>query len=131
MEQMTLIENDFAVEPERHYKPLDSFILDWNKLLFVQDDNGVELDWNKLIYNDEQLLELTLKQQERFLRPEHYEFLFSAPSQRTDMEKFFLSQSGFCIDEEDDFYEGEEEMIKRLVIDPSMQISNHDPADAK
>jgi hypothetical protein len=122
------------IEPveERHYLPLENYILDWNMLLYgEEEETGFQIDWNKLVYNEDQLLEFTLRQQEKMLRPEHYGYLFSAPAQRSEMEKFFLTQSGFCIDE--DVEEEEDEIndipIKRLVLDPSLQIE--DPADAK
>jgi tRNA splicing endonuclease len=120
------------IEPERHYLPLENYILDWNMLLYgEEEESGFQIDWNKLIYNEEQLLDFSLRQQEKMLRPEHYEYLFSAPAQRSEMEKFFLTQSGFCIDEEEDAEEDEinDIPIKRLVIDPALEIE--DPSDAK
>ena len=127
MEDTTLMQPEL----ERHYLPVTNYNLDWNMLLYGQDEEtGFEIDWNKLIYNEDQLLEFELKRQERKLRPEFYEYLFSAPAQRSDMEKFFLAQSGFCIEEgEDEEEEINDIPIKRFVIDPSLQIE--DPSDAK
>jgi len=126
MEDTTLMQPEL----ERHYLPATNYNIDWNMLLYGQEEEtGFQIDWNKLIYNEDQLLEFELKRQERMLRPEHYEYLFSAPAQRSEMEKFFLSQSGFSIDEDEEEEENENELIKRFVIAPSMQIE--DPSDAK
>jgi hypothetical protein len=95
-------------EPERHYLPTTNFLFDWNKMLYgEEEESGIEIDWNKLIYNEEQMIEFDLKKNEKIMRPEHYEYLFKPPSQRSDMEKFFLQQSGFCNEEEEEDEMGE------------------------
>lgn len=88
-------------EPERHYLPMTNWKFDWNMMLYGEDEEtGFQLDWNKLIYGEEQMLDFDLKKNEKLMRPEHYEYLFKPPSQRSEMEKFFLKQSGFCNDED-------------------------------
>ena len=129
MEDTTLLQPEL----ERHYKPLTSCSIDYNMLFYGQEENGSAIDWNKLIYNEEQLQEFTLRKQEKIFRPEFYEYLFSAPAERTEMEKFFLTQSGFSIDENEDEDEDEEmeQPIRRFVIDPSLYAKDQDPNDAK
>lgn len=111
-------------EPERHYLPVTNFHFDWNMMLYSQEqEEGFELDWNKLIYGEDQMLEFDLKKNEKLMRPEHYEYLFKPPSQRTEIEKFFLKQSGFCNEEEDadiEELESQEALPIRFVIAPEM-----------
>lgn len=124
MEDTTLMQPEL----ERHYLPATNYNIDWNMLLYGQEEEtGFQIDWNKLVYNEEQLLEFDLKRQEKLLRPEFYGYLFSAPAQRSEMEKFFLSQSGFSIEEDDVEDDPTDIPIKRLVIAPPVE----DPSDAK
>lgn len=88
-------------EPERIYTST-SFQLDWNMLLYnVKEEDGFQLDWNKLIYNEEQLAEFHLQQKERFVRPEFLDYLIKPASERSAMEKHFLTLSGFACDDDD------------------------------
>ena len=91
-------------EPIRHYTAVsENYKLDWNMMLYkIEDEDGFQLDWNKLIYNEEQLAEFTLQKKEKLVRPELADFLFKPPAERSAMEKFFLTQSGFCTEEEKD-----------------------------
>ena len=130
MEDTTLLQP----EPERHYKPLSSCSIDWNMFNYSEpEEASCVVDWNKMVYNDEQLEEFYLRKQEKMFRPEFYEYLFSAPRDKTEMEKFFLIQSGFCIDEEEDDWNDINDIpIKRLVIDPTLHRNVvEDPSDAK
>lgn len=113
------VEEPLPYEPERHYLPAENYHFDWNGLLGSSiDENGDIIDWNKLIYNEEQLLEFDLKKQERALRPESYDYMFKKASERTELEKFYLRQSGFCAYDEDSDEDCEEQRIKRFIIDP-------------
>ena len=104
-------------EPERNYLPIENFKLDWNMMLYGADENGDEIDWNKLVYNDDQLLEFNLQKQEKILRPEYYEYLFKKNSERSELEKYFLRQSGFGAYDDDSDEELEINRVeKRLVI---------------
>lgn len=113
------VEEAMPYEPERNYLPTENYNFNWNMLLgSAIDDKGDNIDWNKLVYNEEQLLEFDLKKQERLLRPESYDYIFKKASERTELEKFYLRQSGFCAYDEDSDEDCEEQRIKRFVIDP-------------
>lgn len=90
-------------EPIRHYTPLTAgFMLDWNKLLYsVEDEEQCPLDWNRLIYNEEQIEEFNRQKKEKLVRPNMFEFMTTLPSERTEMEKFFLKEAGYAIDDEE------------------------------
>ena len=92
---------DGEIELERNYLPIENYKFDWNMMLYGEDEKGFELDWNKLVYNEDQLLDFDLKKNERLMKPEYYEYLFRRASERTEQEKFYLKQSGFCAYEND------------------------------
>jgi hypothetical protein len=128
MSEMVILDNsDFEEkqmeEPERHYLPLDNFKFDWSMMLPDQEnENDGVLDWNKLIYGPDQCLEFDLKKNEKLMRPEFYGYLFKKASERSEMEKFYLKQSGFCAYEEEsdeDMLDAirEEQKIKRFIVD--------------
>lgn len=101
-------------EPIRHYTPLTaSFMLDWNKLLYSQEeeDSGCKLDWNRLIYNEEQIEEFNRQKKEKLVRPNMLEFLTAPPCERTEMEKYFLKEAGYDLNEEPDEYDLEYDRI--------------------
>jgi hypothetical protein len=105
-------------EPERNYLPVTNFYFDWNMAMYtdeIEEAPGFKLDWNKLIYNEEQISQFSLQKEEKMMRPEFYEYLFKKPTHRSDMEKFFLQQSGFCNDDCPDEEQEDEQIIKRLV----------------
>jgi len=113
-------------EPKRHYLNFENFKLDWSMLLPDAEEEENVIDWNKLMYGEDQCLEFDLKKNERLMRPESYDYMFRRASDRTDMEKFFLKQSGFCAYDNDSEEELEEEKkeelkIKRFVIDNSLR----------
>lgn len=112
-------------ELERNYLPIENYIFDWNMMLYSENENESEIDWNKLIYNDEQLLEFELKKNEKKMKPEFYEYLFKKSNERSEMEKFYLRESGFDIydydSEESDAVIKEEERIKRFIIKPNFE----------
>ena len=91
-------------EPIKHYTAVsESFKLDWNMLLYkIEEEDGFQLDWNKLIYNEEQLAEFHLQQKERLVRPSFMEYIVKPVEERTAMERFFLQQAGFCLEDEVD-----------------------------
>ena len=106
-------------EPFRYYTAVsDNYRLDWNMLFYkIEDKDGYELDWNKLIYNEEQLAEFTLQKKEKIVRTELADFLFKPPSERSAMERFFLSQSGFCNGDEKDETDTEyDKIVENMVV---------------
>lgn len=105
-------------EPERHYLPIENYKFDWSMMLPDAEDEESNIDWNKLIYGADQCLEFDLKKNEKLMRPEYYGYLFQRASERSEMEKFYLRQSGFCAyEEESDEDVAEEKIIKRFVIE--------------
>lgn len=117
-------------EPERHYLPIDNFKFNWNMMLYGEDETNCEIDWNKLIYGEDQMLEFDLKKNEKIMRPEYYDYMFRRSTDRTDIEKYFLRQSGFDAYDDDSQeeleahkeIEGEAtEKIRRFVIDNKLR----------
>lgn len=95
-------------EPIRCYTPLSaSFMLDWNKLLYCQEeeDSGCKLDWNRLIYSEEEITEFHRQKRERLVRPHMFEYMTAPTSERTEMEKYFLKEAGYDLNEEPDEYD--------------------------
>jgi len=101
-------------ELEKNYLPVTNYKFDWNMMLYGEDEEESVIDWNKLIYGEDQLLEFDLKKNERLMRPEFYEYMFKRASERSEIEKFYLKQSGFGEDESDE--DVEETKIKRFII---------------
>lgn len=104
---------------ERNYlssKEQATWMMDWNMLLYSEEEeSGFKLDWNKLIYNEEQLEEFNLQRQEKMIQPDRYEYLFNNPSERTPMEKIYLKQAGYDV-EETECEEDNETIVKRLIV---------------
>ena len=121
IEKQESVEEPLPFEPERNYLPIENFCFDWNMMLYGDHEEGFQIDWNKLIYNDEQLLEFKLKKDEKLLRPEHYEYLFKRNSERSEIEKYFLRQSGFCAYDNDSDEEMDVVRERRLVIDNTLR----------
>ena len=113
---MSELNNDLDLEPERHYLPTSQFKIDWNMLLYDGvDEKDIVVDSNKLIYGKEQLAQFNLQKSEKAMKPEFYEYLFRKPNERTEQEKYILSQSGFDAEDNDSDNE-EEKLMKRFVI---------------
>ena len=55
------------------------------------------------------------------MKPEFYEYLFKRASERTEMEKFYLRQSGFDAYDNDSDEDVEEEKIKRFIVKPKFE----------
>lgn len=110
-------------EPIRHYAPLSTgFMLDWNKLLYsVEEEEGFQLDWNRLIYNEEQIEEFNRQKKEKLVRPNLFEFMTTVPSERTEMEKYFLREAGYAMDEELDEYDLEYDRL----VEEREQLYSH------
>jgi len=111
------------IELERNYLPIENYVFDWNMMIYGEDENKFEIDWNKLVYNEDQLLEFDLKKNEKLMRPEYYQYMFQRASERTEIEKFYLMQSGFSSfgDENDSDEDVEETKIKRFIVEPRFE----------
>jgi len=111
------------IELERNYLPIENYVFDWNMMIYGEDKKEFEIDWNKLIYNEDQLLEFDLKKNEKLMRPEYYQYMFQRASERTEIEKFYLMQSGFSSfgDENDSDEDVEETKIKRFIVEPRFE----------
>lgn len=103
-------------ELERKYLPVENYKFDWNMMLYGEEEEESVIDWNKLIYGEDQLLEFDLKKNENLMRPEFYEYMFKKASERTEVEKFYLKQSGFCAYENESDEDLEETKIKRFIV---------------
>jgi hypothetical protein len=112
-------------EPERHYLPIDNFKFDWNMMLYGEDETNNEIDWNKLVYGEDQMLEFDLKKNEKIMRPEYYNYMFRKSSEITDLEKYFLKQSGFEYELEvhKEIETVEIEKMRRFVIDNKLRTA--------
>jgi len=109
------------IELERNYLPIENYVFDWNMMLYSEDENKFEIDWNKLVYNEDQLLEFDLKKNEKLMRPEYYQYMFQRASERSEIEKFYLKQSGFCAYENESDEDVEEAKIKRFIVEPRFE----------
>ena len=111
-------------EPERHYLPIENFNFDWNMILYGEDEENEVIDWNKLIYGQDQMLEFDLQKNEKLMRPEFYDYMFRRASERTEIEKFYLKQSGFDAYDDDSQEEIEaeaSEKIRRFIVDHKLR----------
>ena len=101
--------NEEVKETERHYLHESQFKLDWSMLLYTpeQEDEDTVIDWNKLVYNEEQYQEFVEKKRRQVFRTEMIDFLYKPFHERTDEEKFFLKEAGYCIYSE----EGDGELL--------------------
>lgn len=106
------------IQLERNYLPIENYVFDWNMMIYGEEEKEFEIDWNKLVYNEDQLLEFDLKKNEKLMRPEYYQYMFQRASERSEIEKFYLKQSGFSSfgDENDSDEDVEETKIKRFIV---------------
>lgn len=111
------------IELERNYLPIENYVFDWNMMLYCDEEKEPVIDWNKLVYNEDQLLEFDLKKNEKLMRPEYYQYMFQRASERSEIEKFYLKQSGFSSfgDENDSNEDVEETKIKRFIVEPRFE----------
>jgi hypothetical protein len=107
-----LIVND---EPEKVYLPCKNFQLDMSMLNYGVAEKRYELDWSRLSYGTDQMLEFLINKEEERLPSKCYNYLFQKPTRRSDMEKHFLKEKGFQIENGDES-EDEDEIDKRLTI---------------
>ena len=112
---------DGEIELERKYLPVTNYKFDWNMMLYGEEEEESVIDWNKLIYGEDQLLEFDLKKNEMLMRPEFYEYMFKRASERSEVEKFYLKQSGFCSESDEEAEEVEETKIKRFIVKPQFE----------
>lgn len=102
-------------EPEKEYLPTRNFKLDMSMLDYGVAEKAYKMDWNKLVYGNEQMLDFLLNKEEERLPCRYYNYLFQKPHRRSDMEKHFLKEKGFQIENGHESDE-EDELDKRLTI---------------
>ena len=120
LNELDILDEPVPYELERHYLPIENFNFDWNMILYGEDEENEVIDWNKLIYGQDQMLEFDLQKNEKLMRPEFYDYMFRRASERTEIEKFYLKQSGF--DAYDDDSQEEIEMQKTVEAEASEKI---------
>jgi hypothetical protein len=102
-------------EPEKVFLPCRNFQLNMSMLDYGVAEKKFQMDWSKLSYGNEQMLDFLLNKEEQRLPSRYYNYFFQKPSRRSDMEKHFLKEKGFQIENGEESEEGDE-LDKRLTI---------------
>jgi hypothetical protein len=133
-EEVKECEDASQKELERTYLSIEKFNLDWNKLLY-NNENEDPVDWNKLIYGEEQCSQFFEDKIRQVFRHELLDYMFKPPNERSAQEQYFLKEAGYSVYGNDGDGEdlcsprvpmGDEDMREVICEEPCQNLKSRD-----